>query len=249
MSLVKRFLELRLNSKFSQRQVAKSLGCSRRTIQRYEQLMREKGLIDPHLIKSLSEETLFNRLGLQSNCSLLRKSYCLPDYLYIHTELTKPHVTLALLWEEYFSDHPMGYKYSQFCEHYRRWKKSLSVTMRQAHRAGEKVFVDYAGTPVKIIVNPKTGEVREAQLFVGVLGASSYTFCELSWSQCLPDWLMSHRRMFEYFGGVPEIIIPDNLKSGITKPDRYEATVNRSYEELARISHKLPTAVVQPPTP
>ena len=249
MSIVKRFLELRLNSKLSQRQVAKSLSCSRRTIQRYERLMREKGLTDPHLLKSLSAADLFTRLGLKSNCSLLRKSHCLPDYPYIHTELTKPHVTLALLWEEYLlSDHPMGYKYSQFCEHYRRWKKSLSVTMRQEHRAGEKVFVDYAGTPLKIIVNPKTGEFREAQLFVGVLGASSYTFCELSWSQRLPEWLMSHRRMFEYFGGVPEIIVPDNLKSGVTKPDRYEATVNRSYEALATHygSCVIPTRVVKP---
>ena len=248
MKTIRKLLELRIQAQVSQRQVSKVLGCDRKVIRRYERLATMSGLTDFNLVQELSDEELFTRLGLQSNCSLLRKSYCFPDYLYIHTELTKPHVTLALLWEEYFSDHPMGYKYSQFCEHYRRWKKSLSVTMRQEHRAGEKVFVDYAGTPVKIIVNPKTGEIREAQLFVGVLGASSYTFCELSWSQCLPDWLMSHRRMFEYFGGVPEIIIPDNLKSGITKPDRYEATVNRSYEELATHygSCVIPARIVKP---
>ena len=106
--------------------------------------------------------------------------------------------------------------------------------MRQEHKAGEKAFVDYAGSTFPIIVNRKTMETREAQLFVGTMGSSSYTYCEVTCTQKLPDWLMSHRRMFEYFGGVPHILVPDNLKSGISKPCRYEATVNRSYEEMSR---------------
>ena len=148
--------------------------------------------------------------------------------------MSHKHVTLALLWEEYIDQNPNGYKYSQFCEHYRRWKQALSLTMRQEHKSGEKGFVDYAGRTIPIVVNPKTMEIRESCVFVGVLGASSYTFCEATWSQGLQDWLMSHRRMFEYFGGVPHIVVPDNLRSGVDRPCRYEAKVNRSYEELCR---------------
>jgi transposase len=142
-------------------------------------------------------------------------------------------VTLQLLWVEYKLAHPEGYQYSRFCELYREWRGSLDPVLRQEHRAGEKAFVDYAGQTMPV-VDRETGEVREAQVFVGVLGASNFTFAEATWSQSLPDWTGSHVRMFADFGGVPELVVPDNLASGVRKACRYEPAVNRTYEELAR---------------
>ena len=131
----------------------------------------------------------------------------------LHDELTShKHLTLMLLWQEYKAEHPDGYQYSRFCQHYRGWAGRLSVSMRQTHTPGEKLFVDYAG-PTVAITNPLTGEIRQAALFVAVLGASNYTYCEATWSQGLPDWIGSHVRAFEFFGGVPAVLVPDNLKS------------------------------------
>lgn len=137
-----------------------------------------------------------------------------------------------LLWEEYQAETPQGYRYSHFCELYRRWARKLKLSMRQVHKAGEKLFVDYAGHTLPII-NPHTGEITNAQILVAVPGASNYTFAEATWSQGLPDWLGSHRRGFEFYGGVPEIVVPDNLKSAVSKPCRYDPDLNPSYQDLA----------------
>jgi transposase len=142
------------------------------------------------------------------------------------------HVTLDLLWQEYKSEHTDGYRYSAFCQHYRDWVGKLAVSMRQTHAPGEKLFVDYAGTTLPVI-DPDTGKIRPAQLFVAVLGASNYSFAEATWTQTLPDWLGSHVRAMEYLGGVPEIVVPDNLKSGVKKPDWYEPDLNPSYQDWA----------------
>lgn len=157
----------------------------------------------------------------------------MPDWVKVHEELQgNKNVTLALLCQEYLQENKRGYQYTQFCEHYRRWTKRLSVVMRQAHKAGEKSFVDYCDG--LHLIDAKTGELIKTQLFVGCLGASSYTFAEATLTQTLPDWLLSHVRMFEFFGGVTEIIVPDNLKSGVTKPCFYEPTLNESYRDLSR---------------
>ena len=156
----------------------------------------------------------------------------LPDLARIHTERRRPGVTLQLLWVEYLHDHPGGYRYTQFCEHYRRFLRKLSPPMRQAHRAGEKGFVDFAGQK-PWIVDRRTGEVIAGELFVGVLGASSYTYAEAVPSQELGHWIAAHVRMFEYFGGVPEILVPDCLKGAVTTPCRYEPVLNRTYQDLA----------------
>lgn len=137
-----------------------------------------------------------------------------------------------LLWQEYKAAHPDGYQYSRFCELYRSWQGKLDLVMRQDHRAGEKLFVDYAGQTAEVTC-PDTGEVREAQIFVAVLGASNYTYAEATWSQALPDWIGSHQRAFHFFGGVPEIVVPDNLKSGVTQAHRYEPDLNPTYQDLA----------------
>jgi len=149
-------------------------------------------------------------------------------------------VTLSLLWEEYRAGHPEGYGYSRFCELYTRWEGKLSPVMRQRHPAGERLFVDYAGHTIEVI-DPQTGEVRTAQLFVATLGASSYTFAEATWTQSLPDWIASRVRAFDFFGGVTAQIVSDNLKAGVTKACFHDPAINRTYADMA--SH-YDTAVV-----
>ncbi|MFT5043625.1 MAG: transposase [Porticoccaceae bacterium] len=156
-----------------------------------------------------------------------------PDCAAIRQELQQPNVTIHLLWEEYreqFTER--AYSRSQFSEIYRRWVKSKKRSMRQSHKAGEKCFVDYCG-PTMPIVNPHTGEIKEVQIFVGVLGASNFTYAEATWSQKLPDWLGSHSRMFTFFGGTPAVVVPDNLRSAVNKPCRYDPDLNPSYQQLA----------------
>ena len=155
-----------------------------------------------------------------------------PNWPALHRELKKKGVTLSLLWEEYRAVHPEGYGYSRFCDLYRAWKRQLKPTMRQTHLAGEKLFVDYAGATIEVI-DPQTGEVREAQIFVAALGASNYTYAEATWAQSLPDWIGSHGRAFACFGGVPALLVPDNLKSGVIKACLYDPEINRTYADMA----------------
>ncbi len=156
-----------------------------------------------------------------------------PVWTEVHLELKKKGMTLQLLWEEYTQQYPNRcYSYSQFCARYGDWQKKQKRSMRQTHRAGEKLFIDYAG-PTLPVVCASSGEIRSAQVFVAVLGASNYTFAEATWSQSLPDWLSSHVRAFEFFGGTPLMLIPDNLKSGVNKACRYEPELNPSYQQLA----------------
>ncbi len=155
-----------------------------------------------------------------------------PDLQWVHTELRRKGVTLQLLWYEYRQAHPDGYQYSQFCEIYRRWQAKLDVVMRQTYRAGEKMFVDYAGPSMRWI-DRETGEVHEMLLFVTVLGASNYMYAEAQPSQQLECWIAGHINAFEYFGGVPEVIVPDNTKTGVSKACRYEPDLNPTYHEMA----------------
>jgi transposase len=134
-------------------------------------------------------------------------------------------VTLGLLWQEYRECHPDGYQYSAFCEHYRAFAQTLPVTLRQSHAPGERLFVDYSGQTVPVI-DPTTGEIRQAQLFVAVLGASNYTFVEVTWTQGLADWTGAHVRCFEFLSGVPAAHKPNNLKSGVTSPSFYDPVFN-----------------------
>jgi len=156
-----------------------------------------------------------------------------PDWSVVHEESKRKGVTMALLWDEYKAANAEGFQYSWFCEHYRRWLGKVDVVMRQNHRAGEKLFVDYAGQTVAII-DKSTGEVVSAQIFVAVLGASNYTYAEATLTQRLPDWIGSHVRAFNYLGSLPQIVVPDNLKSGVHLAHRYEPELNRTYEEMGR---------------
>lgn len=156
-----------------------------------------------------------------------------PDWLEVHQELKRKGLTLQLLWEEYTQRFPNRcYSYSQFCDRYRHWRQKQKRSMRQAHRAGEKCFVDYCGPTVPIVCR-LTGEVRGAQVFVGVLGASNYTYADATYSQSLPDWLSSHTRMMTFFGGCPQLVVPDNLRSGVTQACRYDPELNPGYQQWA----------------
>src|SRR5208283_3738289 len=151
---------------------------------------------------------------------------------HIFAPVTRPGVNLSVLFEEYRAVYPDGYAYSRFCQLYRAFERRLSPTMRQTHVAGDKAFVDYSGKRVPI-VDPLTGEVRMAELFIAVLGASNLTFADASWTQSLPDWISAHVRMFRFFGSAPRLLIPDNLKSGINKSSFYDPEINRSYAKMA----------------
>jgi transposase len=214
----------------SQERIGRSCGLGRSTVGDYLARARQAGLSWP-LPEPLSETEVEQQL-FPASARTRPPSTPNPDWAKLHRELRRPGVTLELLWQEYREGHPQGYSYSWFCARYRTWAGQTDVVMRQVHRAGEKLFVDYAGHTVAI-VDRHSGERHQAQIFVAVLGASNYTFAEATWSQQLPDWLQSHVRAFAFFGGVPEIVVPDNLKAGVAKAHRYEPEINRSYAELA----------------
>jgi len=156
-----------------------------------------------------------------------------PDWAQVHRELRRKHVTLAMLWDEYIAGQPDGYRYSRFCDLYRSWAARLSVTMRQTHLGGDKLFVDYAGDTVPVLIDRLTGELRAAQIFVAVMGASNFTYAEASWTQALGDWLGAHVRAFEAIGGAPNLLVPDNTKVAVIRACLYEPEVNRGYAEMA----------------
>jgi transposase len=210
--------------------MSSSLQVGRTTLREYIYRARSAGLSWP-LPDDVSDGDL-ERMLFPRSAGDVRGSFAQPDWAYIHAELRRKGVTLALLWEEYRAVHPDGYGYSRFCELYTRWEGRLSPVMRQRHAAGERLFVDYAGATIDVAC-PETGEVRQAQLFVAALGASNYTYVEASWSQKLPDWIASHTRAFAFFGGVTAQIVSDNLKAGVTKACFYDPAINRTYADMA----------------
>jgi len=215
----------------SARAIGTSLGVGRTTAGDYLKRVDAAGLIWP-LSDDLSDAALEQRLYPDAP-DTARRGLVQPDWSAIHREMRRKNVTLLLLWEEYKAAHPDdGYGYSRFCELYRRWEGRLSPTMRQHHVAGEKLFVDYAGDRFEVM-DSQTGELHSAELFVAVLGASSYTYAEATWTQSLPDWIGSHTRALAFFGGVSAMVVSDNLKSGITKACFYEPKVNRTYSDMA----------------
>lgn len=231
MRKIREVLRLKWENQVSERAIAVSCSIARSTVGDYLRRARTAGLSWPlpaDLDDSRLEQLLFARAKLEVPAGQRPQ----PDWSYIHRELRRKGVTLFLLWQEYKESHPDGYQYSRFCELFGRWRGRQDLVMRQSHKAGEKLFVDYAG-PTIGVVDRWTGEVRQAQLFVAVLGASNYTYCEATWSQALPDWIASHVRAFSFIGGVVEVLVPDNLRSGVTSPHLYEPDLNPTYQEMA----------------
>jgi transposase len=215
----------------SRRQVARSCGIARSTVAEYLKRAEAAGLSWP-LPESLDDAELENQL-FPPPVTIPAEQRAMPNWPLVHRELKRKGVTMQLLWDEYKAANPDGYQYSWFCEHYRSWLGKVDVVMRQDHRAGEKLFVDYAGQTMPI-VDRDSGEITEVQIFVAVLGASNHTYAEATLTQTLPDWIGSHVRAFSYFGAVPAILIPDNIKSGVHLAHRYEPELNATYAEMGR---------------
>lgn len=232
MRKIKEVLRLSFEAKMSSREIGRSLSISHPTVLTYLSRARAEGLYWP-LPEGFSDAALERLLSSPPPASSSPSGRPHPDWAEIHQELKRKGVTLQLLWEEYRENDPSGYQRSQFCNLYRQFAKKLDLSLRQIHRAGEKLFVDYAGQTVPVI-DPLTGEIRSAQIFVAVLGASNYTYAEASFSQDLPSWIGAHIRAFEYFKGVAAILVPDNLRSAVTRSCRYEPELNATYQEMAK---------------
>jgi len=227
----------------SDRKIAAAVGCSRSTVQLCLKRAAAVGVGWP-LPDELDDTELEARLYPKAPMLNARPA---PDFAVLHRELSRPGVTRMLLWQEYKAAHPDGWQYSVFCDRYRGWLATQDPVLRLEHAPGEKLFVDYAGQTVAII-DRHTGEERAAQIFVAVLGHSNYTYAEASWSQQLPDWLGSQARALEFIGGVPQAIVPDNLKSAVSRAHRYEPELNPSYQDFAEHYGMaiLPTRVRKP---
>jgi transposase len=227
---IKEVLRLKWECQISERSIARSCRISRSTVSEYLKRAEAAGLEWP-LSEEITDNQLYERLFPRTK-QLNPKAAYVPDWQTVHLELRKKGVTLRLLWMEYLESYPQGYGYSQFCQLYRNWSGKFKPTMRLNHKAGEKLFVDYAGQTISVI-DPKTGEIQEAEIFVAVLGASSYTYAEAQWHQDLPNWIGGHVRAYEFLGGVTEIVVPDNLKAGVSHPSRYDPEINQTYQEMA----------------
>lgn len=244
MKKIKEALRMHYVQGFSQRVISVSVRLGKTTVQEYISRARKAG-IDWEKIKDLGDDEISGILFPEGGETVDLKP--LPDWSYVNHELRKRSVTLQLLWDEYFQNNPDGYRYSRFCDLYQRFEKTLDLSMRQTHKAGDKIFVDYAGQTMPVI-DPQTGEIRDAQIFVAVLGASNYSYCEATWTQTLPDWIGSHVRAFKFFGGVSRIVVPDNLKSGIKSAFYYDPEINPTYQRLAEHFHTaiVPARVYKP---
>lgn len=245
MRKIKEVLRLKWETQLSNRAVGRACKLSCSTVSEYVQRATRAGLSWP-LPEGLGEDELYGKLFPErSRASQEQKP--LPDWEAAHRELRKRGVTLKLLWVEYREAYPDGYQYSQYCEYYRRWSRQLQPSMRLPHKGGEELEVDYAGMTLSI-VNPETGEVTQVQIFVAALAASRYTYAEAQNGQSLPNWIGGHVRTFAFFGGLPRLLKPDNLKVGVKSPCYYEPDINPSYQEMAEYYGVgvLPTRVRRP---
>ena len=253
MRTIRELLRLALsNEKISARDIGRSLRVSHPTVQKYVQAVSEAGL-DWAKIQQMDDDQL--KVVLKSSAGRrIDIDRPLPDFEYLHQERKKQGVTMYLLWQEYKQVNPTGYEYSQFRRYYSNYVKKIDVTLRQRHKFGESMFVDYAGQTVPIY-DRITGAIAQAQIFVAVLGGSNYTYAEGTADQSLASWTGSHVRSFEYFGGVPERVVPDNLKAGVSKACRYEPDINPTFREMgayyqtvimpARVRHPQDKAKVE----
>jgi transposase len=220
------------NAGISTREIARRIGVASSTVRLTIRRCEAAGIAWPlaaDLSDAILEQKLFANAGVKSG----HRRHVEPDFASVHREMKRKHVTLSILWEEYIALHPDGYRYSRFCDLYREWEGRLPLTMRQTHGAGEKLFVDYAGDGVPVVIDRLTGEIRSAQIFVAVLGASSFTFAHASWTQTLPDWIDAHVRALAAIGGVPHLLVPDNTKTAVIKACLYDPQINRTYADLA----------------
>ena len=228
MKHIRKIIELHELTGLSVREIKNALNLPKSTVGDYLKTW-EAGNLTLEQLRVLNDDQIYTALfGTKDR----KRSRPLPDFAKMNTELKKKQVTRSLLWEEYREQHPDGLGYSQFCDHYLRWSKKVSVSMRQVHKAGEKLFVDYSGLTMEII-DHKTGEISKAEVFVTALGASGYSYAEASMSQKKQDFITSHIRAFRFYGGVTEVLVPDNLRSAVTRANWYDPDINESYQDMA----------------
>ncbi len=232
MRKLREIFRLHFEAGLSRRAIARALLVSTTTVGDYLNRFERGGLRWP-LVPDLSEPELERLLFPPLHCS--RASVRpVPDWAQVQKELIEHKgLTLQLLWSEYNDRHgARAYSRSRFFELYRAWRDQIDVTMRQEHTAGEMLFVDYAGVEMPII-DRATGQTRQVPIFVAAHGASNYTYAEATETEQLRDWIDSHVRAFEFFGGTVRVLVPDNLKTGVTSPCYYEPDLNRTYHEMA----------------
>lgn len=229
MRKIREVLRLKFDCGLADRQIASSVNIARSSVGEYLRRFQAAGLVWP---AALPDAELEARLFPARPVAVAGQPRPLPDWPAVHQELRRKGVTLMLLWQEYKTQHPDGLQYSRFCDSYQAWRGQRDLVMRQTHRAGEKLFVDFCGQTVGII-DRAIGEIRLAQIFVAVWGASNYTYAEALASQSLADWIGAHVRAFQFFHCVPAVLVPDNLAAGVTKACRYEPELNATYAEMA----------------
>jgi len=232
MRKIQEVLRLRYALGLGQRQISRSCSIGQATVHGYLKRAQQAGITWP-LPEGWDDARLEEALFGPSPGRVYENHKSVPDFAQLHQELqTHRHLTLQLWWEEYHQNHPDGYSYTRLCELYQRWRRHLDVVLRQEYKAGEKLFVDYAGDTIPIY-NPQGGPELRASLFVAVLGASNYTYAEATENQELKNWIGAHIRTFEFIGGLLELLIPDNTKTGVSRACRYEPDLNPAYQEMA----------------
>jgi transposase len=232
MRRVREMLRLRRDAGLAVREVARRMNVAPSTLREMLRRFEASGLAWPPA-PDLTDAELETRLYGEAGTRQGRRRRSEPDWAALNRELKRKHVTLQILWDEYIAADPGGYRYSRFCDLYAGWETRLPVTMRQTHLGGDKLFVDYAGDLVPVILDARTGEVRRAHVFVAVMGASSLSFACASWTETLADWVDAHVQAFAFFGGAPRLLVPDNPKVAVIKASLYEPQLNRTYGELA----------------
>lgn len=230
---VREVLKLHRDGCMPMREIARMVGVPRSTVRDMIVRFEASGLSWP-VPAGINDTELERHLYARTGPKPVRRKLAVPDWSVVARELKRKHVTLQVLWEEYYAANPDGYRYSRWCDLFRRWEGRLPLVMRQSHAGGEKLFVDYAGDTVPVVVNRRTGEIRDAHLFVAVLGGSSLSFACATWTEQFTDWIEGHNAAFAFFGGVAHLLVPDNAKVAVIKACHFDPMLNRSYTDMAR---------------
>jgi transposase len=232
MDKVREILRLKQQCALGQRAIARALNISRPVVKQYLERLESAGL-DYAAIKAMDDDILLKILEGEDQSNSERYQALRGKFSEFVKELKQPGVTLLRLWQEYREQHPDGYSYSQFCYHFQLWRSSSELTMHIDHKAGDKMFVDFTGKKLQI-VNKQTGELKDVEVFVAILGASQLTYVEAVATQQKHDWIRANQNAFHYFGGVPKAVVPDCLKSAVKKANKYEPDINPEYADFAR---------------
>jgi len=235
MNKIRELIRLHDVANLSQRAISRALGTSRPVVSDYITKIEKAGL-SYQAIQGMDDDALLETITDTVCVKNERYNTLHQQFDYISKELKRTGVTLERLWHEYRQQHPGGYGYSQFCYHYQVWRNSSELTMHISHKAGDKMFVDFAGKTLEI-VDKHTGEVTYVNVFIAILGASQCTYVEAVASQKKQDWIQANQNAFHFFGGVTHAIVPDCLKSAIHKHDKYEPDINPEYADFARHFH------------